>query len=36
MMIQEENGWVKVADALFGEVPVLSFLMMGLLERRRG
>ena len=24
MTIQEENGWVKVADALFGEVPVLG------------
>ena len=24
MTIQEENGWVKVADALLGEVPVLG------------
>lgn len=24
MTIQEENGWVKVADALFNEVPVLG------------
>jgi uncharacterized protein YxjI len=24
MTIQEENGWVKVADALFGEVPLLG------------
>lgn len=24
MTIREENGWVKVADALFGEVPVLG------------
>lgn len=24
MTIQEENGWVKVADALFGEIPVVG------------
>jgi hypothetical protein len=24
MTIQEENGWVKVLDALIGEVPVLG------------
>ena len=24
MTIQEENGWVKVADALIGEIPVLG------------
>ena len=24
LTIREENGWVKVADALFGEVPVLG------------
>lgn len=24
MTIQEENGWVKVGDALFGEIPVLG------------
>src|SRR5215204_754726 len=24
MTIQEENGWVKVGDALFGEIPILG------------
>jgi hypothetical protein len=24
LTIQEENGWVKVGDALFGEIPVLG------------
>ena len=23
-MIQEENGWVKVLDALLGEIPILG------------
>jgi uncharacterized protein YxjI len=24
MQIQEENGWIKVGDALFGEIPIVS------------
>ncbi len=26
MKINEENGWVKVADALFGELPIIGIL----------
>jgi len=25
LLIQEENAWIKVADALLGEIPILSF-----------